>query len=188
MTLRLNRYYIAIAVVNIAVILALLCVIAPFEAVSVAVNVQHAEAKTNTKKAISGVPNRIVIPSLRLDIRVKIGSYDQKTKQWTISDDGAYYADYSIVPNDTIGTSLIYGHARWGIFGALPDLPEKADLYVYTESEHVFHYQYIAVTNVEPSNTNIFSRKGVPQLVLQTCSGAWSQYRSLYTFSFVEVT
>ncbi len=189
MKLRLNRYHVSIAAVNLTAALMLLFILAPFASAPVTAHIKHAPApKKAVKKVISGVPERIVIPSLSLDIRVKTGSFNPRTKQWTISDKAAYYANYSVLPNNASGTTLIYGHARWGLFGALPDLTQHADVYLHTKNKQIFHYKYVSSVVVEPDNTDIFSSNGKPQLVLQTCSGTWSQYRALYRFSLVNVT
>jgi len=62
--------------------------------------------------ATKGVPVRIVVPALSLNLPVTPGSFDPNTEEWTLSDDSAYYATFSVPVNDSNGTTLIYGHAK----------------------------------------------------------------------------
>jgi LPXTG-site transpeptidase (sortase) family protein len=135
--------------------------------------------------AISGTPTRIVIDSIAMDLPVGVGTYDPATDSWTLSDDQAYYADNSVPVNDSNGMTLIYGHARSSVFGALPNLQVGAIADIYTDNGRVFHYRYQSLSQVDPSDVSIFTSSGPPGLTLQTCAGAWDMYRSLYSFVFI---
>lgn len=133
----------------------------------------------------SGVPNRLVVQSVGVDLPVGLGSYDQATDSWTLSDDQAYYADTSVPVNNNNGTTLIYGHARDGLFGSLADLQVGARAAVYTNNGQAFYYQYQLKRDLDPTDTSIFTSDGPSVLVLQTCAGEWDSYRAMYTFQFV---
>lgn len=190
MKLRVNWYYVTIGVVNLAAIVAIACIIAPLSpapvAASIAPPTPPAVKKIGTTR--SGVPERIEIPSLSLNIPIQTGSFDAETRQWTLDDQHAFYADYSVQPNEKAGATLIYAHARWGLFGALPDLLPGAEAVVRTSNDLEFRYQYNSSKTVSPEDTSIFTKKGAPTLVLQTCSGTFSQNRTLYHFSLDDVS
>jgi LPXTG-site transpeptidase (sortase) family protein len=135
--------------------------------------------------AISGTPNRLVVESAGIDLPVDLGTFDQNSGAWTLSDDRAYYADSSVPANNNNGTTLIYGHAITGIFGSLPEMQVGAKAAVYTNNGHVFNYQYQSVKQFDPNDVSIFTSSGPPLLTLQTCAGAWDMYRSMYMFQFV---
>lgn len=135
--------------------------------------------------AVSGTPNRLVVGSVGVDITVATGAYDAANDSWTIGDTSAYYADVSVPVNNNNGTTLIYGHARDGLFASLAGLQAGAEAEVYTTNGRVFHYTFQSVRNVDPTDTSIFTSSGPPVLTLQTCTGPWDAYRALYRFSFV---
>ncbi len=140
--------------------------------------------KVRVVPATTGVPTRIVIPSLKIDLVVGVGSFNAASRSWTIDASRAFYADISLPANNSNGRTLIYGHAQWQVFGNLPDIRPQAEAIVYTDSGYEFHYSYQSRTDVVPTDTTIFSASGPPTLVLQTCSGNWDAYRTMYYFKF----
>ena len=156
----------------------------PVEAAPIVI---HSPIKPKVIPAVVGVPSRLVVPSLQLNLHVATGSYDTVAGDWTSSQTDALYADTSMPANDSNGTTLIYGHAQTAVFASLPALRPGAEAVVYTPN-HVFHYKYQSSKLVLPSDTTVFTSHGAPKLVLQTCSGAWDAYRSLYSFTFIKAT
>lgn len=148
---------------------------------------QKVAAQPQVVAATKGIPVRIVIPSLAMDLPVGVGSYDPASGNWTLDTTKAYYADVSLPVNDSNGRTLIYGHAQAPVFEALVSLPPEAKAEVYTDNGYVFRYSYTAVKEVTPDDVSIFGADGPPTLVLQTCTGAWSAYRALYSFTFESV-
>jgi LPXTG-site transpeptidase (sortase) family protein len=138
-----------------------------------------------TVAVMSGMPNRLVVESVGIDIPVGIGTYDPATETWTLGDDQAYYADNTVPVNNNNGTTLIYGHAREPLFGSLVNMQVGATASVYTDKGQVFHYRYQSMQQYDPYDTSIFTNSGPPLLTLQTCAGAWDIYRSIYTFQYV---
>ena len=129
-----------------------------------------------------GVPTRVVVDSVGIDLPVQTGSYDPATQTWTLDTKSAFYADRSVPVNDSNGSTLIYGHARYGLFARLPEITEGATARVYTDSGKVFSYTYSSSRQVKPEDTSIFSTDGLPTLSLQTCSGPFDIYRTLVSF------
>jgi LPXTG-site transpeptidase (sortase) family protein len=134
--------------------------------------------------ATSGIPTRIVVPSIGVDVSVGVGSYNPSDGTWTLDDERAFYADASVPVNDNNGVTLIYGHARSAVFGRLGEVTDGNDATVYTDTGYTFHYVYESKQDVVPTDTSIFRDDGAPTLVLQTCSGPWDAYRTLVSFQF----
>jgi sortase (surface protein transpeptidase) len=143
---------------------------------------------SQTKPIKSGVPSRIVISSIGMDLAVGTGSYDGSTGNWTIDDTKAYFADVSVPLNNRGGTTLIYGHNQGPVFGALHTILPGAEAVVYSDSGYNFHYIYQSMRQVLPNDTSVFQDNGKPNLVLLTCSGGWDTYRSLYIFKLESVS
>lgn len=135
---------------------------------------------------VSGTPKRLVVPSLGIDVKIATGAYDRNTNSWTLSDTKAYFANVSVPANNINGTTLIYGHAKPAVFEALPNVASNARVQLYA-ADHVFIYRLTSKKEVTPTEIGVFTEKGPPRLVLQTCTGAWYQNRTLFTFKLIEV-
>jgi LPXTG-site transpeptidase (sortase) family protein len=140
------------------------------------------------KVIIQGIPIRVVVPSVGIDLPIQIGIYNPIDSSWTLGTDSAFYANASVPANNNNGTTLIYAHAQTGLFGELTAIQPGATAQVYTNSGAVFSYTYQSLQEVDPSDTSIFSVNTLPTLTLQTCTGDWSQYRALYSFTLTEVS
>jgi len=143
----------------------------------------------NTKAAvvIQGKPVRIVIPAVNIDVQIDNGIYYPKSKTWSLSLTKAEYALMTPEPNNQGGNTFIYGHNRREVFNRLPQLPVGQYVYVYTDNNHIFTYQYRSHYETNPNDNSLFSYKGAPILTLQTCTGLWYQNRDLMTFDLVKV-
>lgn len=180
-------FYSLIMALNILVAIMFRVVMTP-PPVQAAVQERFGSSTPRVVKALSGMPNRIVVSGVGIDLPVDVGTYDPASGEWTVSDDRAYFADNSVPVNDNNGVTLIYGHARWGVFGALPDLKPGATADVYTDNGRVFHYQYQSQRQVNPGDVSVFRVSGPPTLTLQTCAGSWDMYRAMYSFVFTGVS
>lgn len=143
-----------------------------------------APVKRVTFVASTGVPVRIVIPDLSMDISVRPGTFDPVTEEWTLSEDSAYYATFSVPANDSNGTTLIYGHAKPAMFEPLAELLPGMNIDVHTDSGKIFSYTFASMREVVPTDTSVLTDTGPPVLVLQTCTGPWDAYRALYQFQY----
>lgn len=134
-----------------------------------------------------GTPTRIVVPSVAIDLPIQTGVYSPSNQSWTIDGSSAFFADTSTPPNDNNGMTLIYGHGTSAIFGRIPEI-QAGDAKIYTQEGLVFNYHYDSTRQVTPSDTAVIASDGPPELVLQTCSGAFDAYRTLVVFRLVGVT
>lgn len=145
-------------------------------------------AKTDTSiPFISGNPTRLVIESLGIDLQVAPGTYDQNTKNWSLSLDKAHFADVTAAPNNKGGNSFIYGHNRKGVLNSLPSIKMNQEVKVYSDNDLIFTYTFVGAVEVPPNDTSIFNYQGEPILTIQTCSGSFYQNRQLFTFTFKDV-
>lgn len=138
--------------------------------------------KPNT---ITGNPVSLSVPSVRINVPVINGYYNQTTKQWTLTLDKAQFATISTPPNNTAGNTYIYGHYRPEVFAYLHVIKPGSEATITTDNGYRFHYRLRDIKTVNPADTSVFAYQGPPVLTLQTCSGAWFQNRQQYTFDFV---
>lgn len=135
----------------------------------------------------AGKPVRISIPSVKIDLSVADGVYNQKTGAWTLSTDKAHYATITPFANNIKGNTFIYGHNRRSVFAPLLQIKVGDKAYVHTNNNKLFTYVFRESNDVDPSDVSLFAYQGDPILTLQTCSGTWYQDRRLFTFDFVGV-
>ena len=137
---------------------------------------------------LQGTPNRILIPSLNIDLPVVSQSYSPALKSWPVSAPTANYATETALINNFHGQSLIYGHDIRSVFEPLLSLQSKAVVYVYTDNGHVFKYNYAGAHDVSPRQTTIVAdmAKQPAGLNLITCDGAYFQYRHVMSFKLIK--
>lgn len=136
---------------------------------------------------VTGMANRVSVPSVGIDTPVQSGSYDVDTHSWVISSSSAFHADTTVPVNNTNGSTLIYGHAEWPLFGRLPDVIEGAEAIVYTQEGLRFSYLFESMQQIDPNDVRALTASGSPKLLLLTCSGAFDAYRTLVTFRLAGV-
>ncbi|MGV9001381.1 MAG: sortase [Candidatus Saccharimonadaceae bacterium] len=185
--------YIYIAILNICVVGMFLVILTPAPTITRPIEASAVTIYTSPQKKIKvqspivGTANRIVVPSVGIDTAVREGSYDGDKQTWDIDHHSAFHADITVPVNNANGTTLLYGHAGWGIFAPLPKVTNGAEAYVYTSEGYRFDYTFASSRRVDPDDVSILTSTGPPQLVLQTCSGAFDSYRTLVTFHYKEV-
>lgn len=141
------------------------------------------------KTIISGIPSRISVPRLAVDLPVERGQYDEVTKQWSLNDEAAFFATVTSLPNDNRGNTFIYGHNNRKIFGALANIAVGDIVTIQTGNGHTFSYQYRGDDVVTPEKTSVLDTDpSSPTLTIMTCDGLWSEGRRLMYFDLVEVS
>jgi LPXTG-site transpeptidase (sortase) family protein len=154
---------------------------------------QAAQRQLDSKPApakLSGVPNRIVVPSLAIDLPVVSQTYSKALKSWPVAPSDANYATETPLINNSKGQSLIYGHDNRAVFGPLLNMQPRTEVYVYTANGHIFKYSFTGFKDVSPNQVNIVSEMtdAPVGLNLITCTGAYFQYRHLMSLKFVQAT
>lgn len=140
---------------------------------------------------VSGKPVRITIPDYAIDLIVDEGTYNPADGSWTLSDTHAQFANFTAPANNHTGNTFIYGHATDIIFGKLAaNTPAPGAIaYIYTDNNRVFTYQFSGAKTLTPNDTSIFddTNSGKPTLTIQTCTGIFSEWRTMFRFDFVKV-
>jgi LPXTG-site transpeptidase (sortase) family protein len=141
-------------------------------------------------KLISGQPVRLVISEAGIDLPVDEGYYRAEDNSWTLSATHAQFAMMSAISNNVSGNTFIYGHGTDAVFGALganTPAPDTEAL-VYTDNNHIFSYRFDSTRKLTPKDTFVLdSYTGSPILTLQTCTGSFSEWRSMFQFHFDKV-
>jgi sortase (surface protein transpeptidase) len=139
-----------------------------------------------TDELVQGRPIRIVLPSIGIDVSVVEGLYDSQNKTWTLGSNSAFHIATTPLVNNQSGGTYIYGHDIDAVFGKLSHLRIGEEAVVYTDNNKKFIYQYRKIEETSPEDNKYLSYKGDPILMLQTCSGLWSQNRIILTFDLKE--
>ena len=145
-----------------------------------------------TKPIIQGLPVRITIPSAGIDLAVDEGFYNEATRAWTLSPIHAEYAASTMKANDLGGATFIYGHGTDAVLGNLDTNPPAVGSIatVYTENGHTFTYVLKDIHDFKPTDTSILkdASSGPPRLIVQTCKGALSEWRAIFTYVLRKAT
>lgn len=143
-------------------------------------------------KVISGKPIHITIASSGIGLPIDDGTFNEADGSWTLSDTRAQFATMTQPANDHAGTTFIYGHGTDAVFGKIGSSspPSGTIAEITTDNGHVFTYVLQAVKNYEPSDTSVLqdTASGQPRLVVQTCTGAFSEWRTMFIFTFEKVS
>ena len=135
-------------------------------------------------EVIKGIPVKIEVPELGISNTVKKGYYNAENGEWTLDDFSAFFATMTSPANDSTGNTFIYGHNADNIFGPLKDAKVGMKAQVTTDNGYLFTYTLKSFKAVDPTDVSLIQPTKNPTLTLQTCSGSWYQFRSIYTFTF----
>lgn len=135
---------------------------------------------------VEGKPVHLSIPSLDYESGILDGTYSNAQDSWNVSGKNPHYALESPLANNISGATFIYGHNNRNVFANLYKLDEGDQAVITTRNGHTFRYAYYSHAITDPQDTSLFAYDGYPVLILQTCSGAWYEHRSLYSFRLVE--
>ncbi len=112
-------------------------------------------------------PNRIILPSLSIDIPVRISPIKQG--YWVVYKDSAGFGEGSTAPGNK-GNTVIFAHAREGLFLGLKTIRIGARIYVFTQDRY-FTYIVTEIKEVLPNDIEVISPTIDETLTLYTCSG-----------------
>jgi LPXTG-site transpeptidase (sortase) family protein len=143
-----------------------------------------AQSLDKDQPLISGQPIAISVPSVKINIPVIKGYYNQTTRDWTLTLDKAQFATPTALPNNHSGNTFIYGHARVGVFSTLPDIQKGGLAYITTDNGYKFKYAFYSTYATQPTDVSVLNYQGPPMLTMQTCSGSWYQNRQMFLFSY----
>lgn len=149
---------------------------------------QQAQKAAAAAPNVSGMPVRLDVSRVDLSLNVKPGSYDRTTKEWTLDTTNAFFATNTQQPGTAPGTTFLYGHNRASAFGPLASITVGDTASVTVESGATLVYEYARDIRVSPEFTQVMNEPSdIPQLVLMTCEGLFSDVRRIMYFTLKEV-
>lgn len=134
--------------------------------------------KLLTKENIQAeAPLRIVVPSVSIDLPViesqVVNGY------WELSETTASHGVGSGNPGH-IGNTVIFAHARAGLFAPLRGIKKSQLIYVLTK-ERWYRYQVDQIKEVKETQTEVVAPTTTETLTLFTCSGFLDSKRLIVT-------
>ncbi len=121
------------------------------------------------------IPTRIIIPSVSIDLPITIAPL--KNGYWIPSETTASFGEGSSLPTGNSNT-VIFAHAREGLFLPLRNVKEQDTVYVMTANSYV-SYTIETITEVKPTDVYTVKPTDDKRLTLFTCSGFLDQKRLL---------
>lgn len=133
--------------------------------------------KLVSQNSIQEIPLRVIIPNVKIDdsiVEAKIiNGY------WELSENTASYGQGSGIPGKP-GNTVIFAHAREGLFYNLKDV-KKGDL-IYTLTKNKWYkYKINKITAVYPNQTQVIMPTKTETLTLYTCTGFYDEKRLIVT-------
>lgn len=122
------------------------------------------------------VPTEILIPSIKIDLKVDPGQI--KNGVWLISSSTATYLDTSAAPGEN-GNTVIYGHNLKAIFGNLPYLSLGQKIIIKTKSGKLYNYIASQKYFVGPNRVDLVSPSDTEELTIYTCYGLFDSERAV---------
>lgn len=123
------------------------------------------------------IPAQIIIPDLGLDLPVEEGHIENGT--WTLNDHSALYAQGSTSLNTEHGNTIVYAHAREGLFKHLRSLKKGSKIRVIGSDGQEYLYKVIEGEVIKPEEIKKIMKIGKHNLTLFTCDGPDDKYRLL---------
>jgi LPXTG-site transpeptidase (sortase) family protein len=130
-----------------------------------------------TSKNIFDNPVRILIP--KADIDLKVVDAPIVDGYWQLSDNTASYGLGSGVPG-TKSNTVIFAHARQGLFYNLKDVKIRDIIYVFTKNRW-YRYKVNKIDAVYPNQTEVLKPTKTETLTLYTCTGFSDEKRLIVT-------
>jgi len=130
-----------------------------------------------SSKTIANNPIRILIP--KADIDLKIINAQIVDGYWELSDNTASYGLGSGHPGEKNNT-VIFAHARQGLFYNLKDVKVNDIIYVFTK-EKWYRYKVAKIDAVYPNQTDVIMPTKNEVLTLYTCTGFYDEKRLIVT-------
>ena len=130
-----------------------------------------------SSKNIANNPVRILIPNAAIDLKVIdaqiVNGY------WELSDTTASYGLGSGHPGEKNNT-VIFAHARVGLFYNLKDVKVNDTVYVFTKDKW-YRYKVNKIDAVYPNQTEVIKPTKTQVLTLYTCTGFYDEKRLIVT-------
>lgn len=117
--------------------------------------------------SLADLPKRIIIPSRQIDLPVQPAKVVDGA--WELSETEASFGLGSTTPGGS-GNTVIFAHAKWGLFRPLRTIEKRAKIYVLTAQEY-YVYEVEKIKTVLPSQVEVIEPTEEDILTLFTCTG-----------------
>ncbi len=135
-----------------------------------------------------GMPTRITMSSVNIDLPIELGVYNYENQVWTISKGKAYFAELSDLPSVAESSTVIYAHNQWTEFFKTKNLKIGDKIIVETDKGNILTYEYVSDELVDPSWGALFDQEfETSRLTLITCNGVYNENRRLVYADLVSV-
>lgn len=122
-------------------------------------------------------PLRIIIP--KSDIDLSVIDANVVDGYWELSENTASYGIGSGQPGQK-GNTVIFAHARQGLFYNLKDVALNDAIYVFTKDKW-YRYKVNKITAVYPNQVDVIAPTKTETLTLYTCTGFSDEKRLIVT-------
>ncbi len=127
-------------------------------------------------KIIDEKPLRIRIANIGINVNVEDSGIENGT--WAVPEHAAGFAEGSAYLDEEHGNSVIFAHARWGLFKPLIDVKDGDTISVLGE-KNMYTYKVTSIEKILPDEIDKIKSFGDHQLTLFTCEGINDEYRLL---------
>jgi LPXTG-site transpeptidase (sortase) family protein len=121
-------------------------------------------------------PLRISIPNVGINIKVEASEIENGT--WKVPEHAAGYAEGSAYLDEEHGNSILFAHARNGLFRDLLGIKIGDEISVIG-TKNLYRYEVTSIEKILPDEIDKIKSFGDHQLTLFTCEGWNDQYRLL---------
>lgn len=121
-------------------------------------------------------PLRITIPRLGVNIKVEESPIQDGT--WAVPERAAGYAEGSALLDEEHGNSIVFAHAREGLFRSLLDIKNNDEI-TLIGSDKLYKYRVTSIEKILPDEVDKIRSFGDHHLTLFTCEGWNDEYRLL---------
>ncbi len=119
--------------------------------------------------AVGDYPSRIVIKPVKVNLQIKASRV--VSGFWEIHNDTANYGIGSSLPQNDSGNTVIFAHAKKGLFLPLRKVKKHDVISIETANGKSYNYQVVEKKEVSPQDTEIIQNTLDKTLTLFTCSG-----------------
>lgn len=130
-------------------------------------SVYQQEKVANVDEKIIKIPQRIFIPKLAIDLKVKEATVSGNS--WTLYDDAVSYLDTS-GKLDQEENAVIYGHNTKNLFGSLKNITIGDRILIETDKGEALSYTVSEKKIVNPETIDIVYPQGDERITIFTCT------------------
>lgn len=133
-----------------------------------------------------GMPKKISLPRLGIDLDVVRGDYDQENNQWTLDKNHAFFVAPGQTPLSLTAKPLIYGHNIPAVFRNLDGIADGELMYITDDSGRILQFKYLGSRVVEPGQSDALNDfHPNTDITLLTCTSVTFKNRKLLFFNFI---